>query len=94
MTAARVRRAQWATAVARIPVGAAGRLVVNNLALRVTADGVIPNPRFYPIAAVTCLPATAVHTVVGDLVMRGLLAWDGPARHALHLTLPTAPELS
>ena len=87
MTAGPVRRVQWATAVARVPVGAAGRLVVNNLALQATADGVIRDPRLYPIAAVCCLPVTAIHTVVGALVRRGLLAWNGPA---LHLTLTAA----
>jgi hypothetical protein len=85
-----IPRREWQVAVAAVPIGAAGKLVVSNLALQANAAGVIRKVRYFPVAAQTCLPVGAVHDVVGDLSSRGWLAWNGSAETGLRLTRPAA----
>jgi hypothetical protein len=69
----RVRRAEWTAAVAHVPFGADGKLIVGNLALQASAVGVIRNPRYFAVASQVCLPVRSVHdfVFVSQLVSRG-----------------------
>jgi hypothetical protein len=67
----RVRRAEWTAAVAHVPFGADGKLIVGNLALQASAVGVIRNPRYFAVASQVWLPVRSVHDFVSQLVSRG-----------------------
>jgi len=83
-------RTERIAAVTHVPFGAAGKLVVGNLALQTTTDGVVWNVRYFPVAAITGLPVRSVRDFVSKLVSGRYAAWSGSAEGELHLALPTA----
>jgi hypothetical protein len=70
-----VTGAAWAAAVGRLPLTAAGRLVVGQLADRARVGRVRVAPG--ALAASCCSQVTEISDVLADLASRGLLAQDG-----------------
>ena len=75
MSAARVGRGQWAVHVARIPVDAAGRLVVGQLLDRAARDGRV-RATTAELAQSCCLGVTQIANVLALLAAQELLGQD------------------